>query len=260
MKIDGREIIVCCPSYLRSSHVETLDYLPSTRVYVAEKELTAYRSSNRGADIEAMPDETQGNIARVRNWVLDKHRKDVVCIIDDDLRNIGYFEKGQRVPLRSEKEVMAFLWKHTRLALDLGVTLWGINVNFDSQVYREYTPFSMVSYIGSPFMVHLSPSVRFDERLPLKEDYDFCLQTLNLHRKILRVNKFYYVVRQAEQAGGCSESRSIEFEKEQFRLLQKKWGSDIVRSDSLSNSRNHRTTKIRKVDINPVIQVPIAGI
>jgi hypothetical protein len=144
--------------------------------------------------------------------------------------------------------------------VDDGVKLWGINVNYDKQCYREYTPFSLTSYIGGPFMVHIDTDLRFDERLPLKEDYDYTLQHLNKYRKVLRVNKFFYVVKQMEQVGGCATYRNLEREIEQLNLLRKKWGSRIVQNDSLENSRSHKSDKKRTFDVNPIIRVPIGGI
>jgi hypothetical protein len=60
-----------------------------------------------------------------------------------------------------------------------------------------------------------------------------------------------YDVKQAEQAGGCSTYRTSEREKEQFELLQRKWGSKIVRYDSSSK---------KGFDFNPIIKVPIRGV
>jgi hypothetical protein len=69
---------------------------------------------------------------------------------------------------------------------------------------------------------------RFDERIPLKEDYDICVQLLNKHRIVLRVNSYYYNTKQSENKGGCAVMRNIDEEKRQFEILQKKWGSKII--------------------------------
>ena len=46
-------------------------------------------------------------------------------------------------------------------------------------------------------------------------------------------------------------------EKEQFELLQKKWGGGIVKID---RSNKGRTDKEKLFDYNPIIKVPIKGI
>jgi hypothetical protein len=40
--------------------------------------------------------------------------------------------------------------------------------------------------------------IRYDERIPLKEDYDLSLQHLNKFRKVLRFNKYFYKVKQSK--------------------------------------------------------------
>jgi hypothetical protein len=261
------DILVCCPSYKRP-FVETLAYLPHCRVYVAESEEAEYRRQNigKGLDLKTMPDKIQGNIARVRNWILDQNKGRIVCIIDDDLQWIGWHEGEALCRIETEHQLNRFLAKYSLMAMELGTPLWGINVNMDKQCYREYTPFSFTSVVLAPFMVHIDPVCRFDEAIPLKEDYDFCLQTLNRHRKILRVNKFHYLTKQggsksgAKQTGGCAAMRSLDEEKRQLLLLQKKWGNQIVQADALEHSRSHSSEKSKNFDVNPIIRVPIGGI
>lgn len=268
IKKNADDILICCPSYKRPRNVDTLKYLPKITVYVSESEALNYKKSNPGADIRTMPDKFQGNISRVRNWILDQNPDRVVCIVDDDLQSICYWEGQVKHTIADAQEFSRFVVKYTLVAMEMGTVLWGINVNNDPQCYREYTPFSTVSYVGAPFMVHIATDLRFDETLPLKEDYDFCLQVLSKYRKILRVNKFHYYTKQAGsssgdrkgQAGGCATYRTLAAEREQLKRLQDKWGTKIVGIDSLENSRNHKSDKVRTFDINPIIRVPIQGV
>jgi len=91
-------------------------------------------------------------------------------------------------------------------------------------------------------------SIRYDENLPLKEDYDISLEHIRTYGGCLRINYAHYEVKQAEQAGGCATYRNLKREKEQFFLLQKKWGKDIITRDKASK---------RSFDFNPIIKVPI---
>lgn len=256
------KLVICAPSYRRPTAVDTLRYLPSCRIYVSRNEEKAYRAANPGATIVGVDPKYQGNLCRIRNYILDQEMGTgrAVLIVDDDLQGLFRWEQLKRHRLDTESEVLAFLARYTALCVEWECPAWGININSDGQIYREQTPFSLRSYVGGPFMVHVNHSLRYDERLPLKEDYDFTLQLLNRYRRILRVNKYYYLTLQVAQVGGCAEYRNVEAETEQLKLLQRKWGKDIVRSDSLNASRNHLTTKRRRIDINPVIHPPIRGV
>lgn len=265
MSDKGLDIVIACPSYKRPK-VETLNYVPWCRVYVDEGEYEAYKKENPNADIVSCPKGIQGNLCRIRNYIIKKELEekgaDVLLIIDDDMKGVYYYE-DKKLNLVKTENLLAFIAKYSLLAKEFGAYFWGVNVNQDKQCYREYTPFSTVSYIGGPFQCFLKGNdCYYDENLPLKEDYDMTLQQLNKHRIVLRVNKACYKVKQAEQAGGCATYRNFEREKSQLNLLIKKWGSKIVKIDK--SDRNHRTKKVRgggaDIDFNPVIKVPIKGV
>lgn len=252
-------IPVCCPSYHRPV-VETLKYLPYCRVYVDPSEYDEYAKANPGADIVKCPPGVQGNLCRVRNHIIRSeltYGADAVLLIDDDLRRLMYWEGNKRHAVAAE-DLPVILEKYTRLAKELGVYFWGVNCNGDKISYREYTPFSTVSYIGGPFQVFLKGNdCWYDERMPLKEDYDMTLMQCYKHRRVLRINRLHYDCRQSEQAGGCAMYRNVEREQQQFLALQKKWGSKIVKRDCA-----YRFTKKKKAykDYNPVIHIPIKGV
>ena len=122
-----------------------------------------------------------------------------------------------------------------------------------------------MAYIGGPFQGFIHGcELRYDETVPLKEDYDMTLQQLNRYRVVFRWNKFHYQVKQAGkgmgQPGGCAVYRNLEREEEQFLLLQKKWGEKIVQRDTSTVSRSHQTKKRIRVDINPILKFPIKGL
>lgn len=265
------KISVNAPSYRRPDEVLTLDYLPFCRIWVDCKEYDEYVRNNPGADIVSCPEGVQGNLCRVRNYILDEEFKrgmDVVLIIDDDLKCIRRFEYDRETDFAYEvrvvkaDEFMLFLEKYSLIAQELGAKFWGLNCNSsgDPMYYRHNTPFSTRSYIGGPFQCFLKGNrCRYDESLPLKEDYDMTLQQLNLERVVLRVNAYHYICRQSENKGGCATYRNRQREKEQLEALQQKWGTKIVKIDSNNSNKGH-TEKEKRLDYNPIIKVPIKGV
>ena len=260
------KISVNCPSYKRPK-VETLDYLPFCKVWVDNKEYDGYIKANPKfkENIISCPDGVQGNLCRIRNYILDQEFEkgyDVVLIIDDDLKGIYYWDGNKKMPyikreVKSE-EFLDFIEKYSLICDELGFKFWGLNCNMDALSYRQYSPFSTVAYIGGPFQCFLKNDLRYDERLPLKEDYDMTLQQCNKYRGVLRCNKFFYDCKQSKQAGGCATYRNYEREKSQLELLQKKWGKKIVRIDNVKN--NNQKRKSKEFDYNPIIKIPIKGI
>lgn len=260
------KISVNCPSYKRPK-VETLDYLPFCKVWVDCKEYEDYKKANPGFEknIISCPEGVQGNLCRIRNYILDQefnNGNDVVLIIDDDLKGIYYWNGTKTMPyvkkIVEEQDFIAFIEKYSLVCDEFGFKFWGLNCNGDALSYRQYSPFSTVAYIGGPFQCFLKNDLRYDENLPLKEDYDMTLQQCKKYRGVLRLNKFFYDCKQSKQAGGCAAYRNYEREKSQLELLQKKWGKDIVRIDTTKNNNQKRQSK--KFDYNPIIKIPIKGI
>jgi len=259
------KISINAPSYKRANGVDVGKYIPNVNIWVCETEYDEYVEANPDLNIIPVPAGVQGNLCRIRNYILDTEFRlgfDAVCLVDDDLAYIGYFEKNARVRLEVQ-QVEDFIRRYAIMADEFGIKLVGVNVGNDKQFYREYTPFNFVAYIGGPFSIHIKNDLRYDERLPLKEDYDLSLQHLNKYRKVLRLNKFFYSVKQggsgSGQTGGCAVIRNLEKENQQFELLQKKWGSKIVKKHDSSNV-NHVTTKVKKFDLNPILNIPIKGV
>ena len=91
----------------------------------------------------------------------------------------------------------------------------------------------------------------------MKEDYDMTLQQLNKERVVLRVNSYHYCCKQSTNVGGCASYRNREHEHEQLMMLQKKWGSGIVKVDDTNKGRSE---KRKLADYNPIIHVPIGGV
>lgn len=256
------QIHIYSPSYKRAGDLKTHKLCP-VRYVVHEFEADAYKAA--GHDVVVCPDSERGNIARVRNWILD-YAEELgqrrVLIIDDDIEAITEWrydreeEKFYQHKL-SPDEVEEFIEYGFDLAEQWGVRLWGLNCTIDKGSYREYTPFSNKSYVSGSFSGFIEPELRYDESIPLKEDYDMLLQQCNEYRKILRFNAFVLVKQDHENLGGCADYRTIEKEKEQLLDFQRKWGRRIVQTD---NSTAVGSNKAKSYDINPIVKIPIKGV
>ena len=247
--------------------MKTLSYLPFCRVWVDCGEYDEYKRNYPEADIISCPEGVQGNLCRIRNYILDEEFKrgmDVVLIIDDDftcLRRFDYVASenwGYEPHIITADEFLTVIEKYSIIASDMGAKFWGVNCNCDPMAYRHNTPFSTRSVVLGPFGCFLKGNrCRYDENLPLKEDYDMTIQQLNMERVVLRVNAYHYLCKQSEQKGGCATYRNRQREEEQLEALRRKWGGQIVKIDT---SNKGQTTKEKRLDYNPIIRIPIKGV
>ena len=138
-------ISINCPSYKRPK-VETLDYLSTCKVWVAQREYQDYLDANPEFtdNIIPVPDNVQGNVCRIRNYILNNElmTNDVVLLIDDDLHKIERFEPngmfGYEKFILSEEELYDMLERYSTLCDEFGFKHWGIMCNQDALSYRQY--------------------------------------------------------------------------------------------------------------------------
>lgn len=238
------------PSYKRADGILTHRVFPDTVYCVHEFEVEEYEA--KGVNVAKLPDEIRGNIARVRNWIKAEAEKEsgAFVILDDDIKAFTYWQEQKKQLLTGER-ALDHVQRMVDLAETWGASLFGVNPAIDKGSYREHTPFSTVSYCSASFHGFNGCRYRYDERIPLKEDYDICLQVLNAERIVLRFNQYGLDKDDHQNEGGCADYRTIGIEREQFDIFQRKWGKKIVQEDTRSK---------QAFDINPIVKVPIKGV
>lgn len=119
------KIVVLINSYKRADMVETLGTFPDAKICVHEFEVEEYKKLNPKSDIVAIPDSMRGNLPKVKNFLLDSFlpKYDAVLILDDDIKDVGYFEEKKR-KIVGKEDAMAFIEKYTILCKDWGYKLW----------------------------------------------------------------------------------------------------------------------------------------
>ncbi len=223
------KIKVFIPSYKRAGKVESRKVIKGSIIACHNFEEKEYREKE-GGEILVIPDELRGNIAKVRNYILDNANCKRIVMMDDDISAIGYNEQLERHDF-NEDQVLSFLTNGFVMADDLGVSLWGINLQCDPKFYREYSPISLLGVILGTFSCHYKPVLRYDENLFLNEDYDFFLKTIKKYRKALRFNKYFYQADHITKKGGCAAYRMKDTEIQQALIMQRRWGKRVFKFD-----------------------------
>ena len=253
-----KKISFIAPSYKRATGVLTHGIVPSVVYAVHQFEADDYK--RQGFNVMVIPDDRRGNIAAVRNWIKDEMEgREPWVMIDDDVRHFLFREECRQVKLSGDR-LLRHVEEMVRVAKEWNVVMAGVNPATDKGSYQENTPFSTKSYVSGSFNLWIKKTdLRFDEKLPLKEDYDMTIQICRRHRQLLRFNQYFLLKDDHANVGGCAAYRTVSREVDQLRDLRNKWGGDIVRSDG-GEARAFRKKDKRAVDINPIIRVPISGV
>lgn len=240
-------------SYKRADSVKTLRIIPDAVVVVPNSQKKEYEECNKKATIIGIDDKLDGNSARKFNAILDMYKGEKLVILDDDLIGIKKFENSEQFDIIGEEVRDIFLMLFC-LMDGFNTILGGFNQQVDRKFYREYSPISLKSCVLGPVMAinNIDENIRFDENIFLKEDYDFNIQVLNKYRKVVRLNKYSYLTKFQKNKGGLMGIRNKSLELEHLKLLQRKWGSKIVKINRKTQNGNET--------INPIVKVPIKGI
>lgn len=245
-----KNIEICIPSKGRAE----IKGVPSAKlfddyvIYCPESEAEDYRVYHKR--VVGVPDEIKG-ITATRNFILNNCDKKYIVQCDDDV--LGFFrltvhDSNKYVELDKEllTEVIHNAFVMTE---DMGTKLFGFQLSRDKKFYREYSPFSLSSVLVANFfgIINDDSDLRFDERIKLKEDYDFSLMALMKYRKVLRLNMYAFYCKHQTNKGGCVDYRTYDLEKRSIEILKKKWGRSIIRDN-------------KKKDYEIVANVPIKGI
>lgn len=251
------------PSYRRANSITTMDYLSRTVCVVSEDEIDEYRKKNPHIDpnrfIEC-PREYQGHgKPKVLNWILDNlfDDCDVLIELDDDIHAYMFHVKNGKDEKIPEDDVYEIFENNSRLAIEWGCAIWGLNINSDPLSYDEFKPFRLHGYIDGGTVAHVrDDGLRYDETLSIKEDVDFFLQNLQKYHKALRIEKIYVNKESFTNEGGANAIRNEELEKEQFNRMQAKWGSNIIRPNRPIAVKN---SKIRGLGGAIRLNIPLEG-
>ena len=235
---------IVVPSYKRAGDVSTRKVFPESILAIHEFEKDKYKDKN-GGDLLVVPDALRGNIAKVRNYILDNVDDDKIIMADDDIRAMGYHENEKQHSM-AYKEIMQFIDNGYDMCIELGARLWGVNLQSDPMFYHEFQPITLLGVVLGTFSCHYKPVIRYDEGLYLNEDYDFFLKNILKYRKVLRFKKYYYMADHLDKKGGCASYRLKDTEIEQAKIMQKRWGSKVFRFD-INKSTNGR------------VNIPISG-
>ena len=127
------KISINIPSY-KKEKIKTLKFLPSAKVWIDESEFEKYQRNNKGANLISVKSGIQGNLCRIRNYIIDQEFKngaDVVLLLDDDINGLYQwrFKNGfayNRHKL-NEDEIYSLIEKYSILCDDFGFKFWGVN-------------------------------------------------------------------------------------------------------------------------------------
>jgi TET-associated glycosyltransferase-like protein len=106
----------------------------------------------------------------------------------------------------------------------------------DNQYWVPPRPISTACFLVGDCLYIRPNTCRFDEALPLKEDYDYTAQHLSTYGVIARCEWILMTFAHRSNKGGAVYSRNADTEAQAIAYLQAKWGDQVIKPHP---SRDH---------------------
>ncbi len=214
--------MIAIPSKGRPDAVKSQVLVTSARVFVPEHEVEDYERCGT-QHVVGVPAEVRG-ITATRNWILDNADDEWVVMVDDDIKLVGWTRLYRHTCKHSSFTEADFLRECVvafDLCEDIGFRIWGPStLNALCAIYPT-NPFLWKTYVtASCIGIRNDGTLRFDERFPVKEDYELCLRCIVEDGGVLGVRYWYWVNEHWGTNGGCGAYRTQEMERNAIALLQ----------------------------------------
>jgi hypothetical protein len=214
-------MIIAIPSKGRPTGVKSQTVLSCAQVFVPESEMVDYaRAGVR--NLIAVPDIVKG-ITATRNWILDHVKDPRVVMADDDVKFQGWTRMfayhAKRYKLR-EKDWLRECERLFDITEQLHYRIWGVATQSAPRAIYPFKPILFRSYVTASFMGILNDGrTRFDERFPVKEDYELALRCIKEDGGVLAARYLYWENSHWKDKGGCSAYRTQVMELQAIKLL-----------------------------------------
>lgn len=191
---------------------------------IPEEDDVAYAEAGVSAD-RMIYDQGRG-IAAARNLAISHAASftlDALCVqVSDDLTSISRLSTFGG-PRRSSKYNMRDALADLTGALSYhDAYLAGCSPTANA-FYASERVHRKAFIVGDLIAIRTDTPLRFDERLSLKEDYDYTLQHYTTHGRVARCDYLLPAFRHRTNPGGAVAYRTAELEQEAITLLKAKW-------------------------------------
>lgn len=216
-------MLIAIPSKGRAGKVKSLDILHGATLFVPDYEVQDYFNAGHEKVI-GVPAKVKG-ITCTRNWILRSTKDRYVVFVDDDHKRSGWiemFSHHTRHRKLTEEQWYGEFRKLFEVTEGYGFRLWGIATDGAPCSVYPFKPFLFHTYVTASCCGLVNDGLTyFDERFPVKEDYELCLRLIKEDGGIIGARHIFWTNFHWAEAGGCRDYRTQAMERDCIRRLRK---------------------------------------
>lgn len=224
-QIGNMKVFVGIISHLRSENVPKMHNIVGENVtwVVGDNEKEIYKHSGAKSIIEG------GGLCESRNVILDVAQAqgaDAAVELSDDLKviKLAVDKDNKNSKIISFDDAVSIM---IEACIGLGAKMAGAAPTNNAFFFNPNKPYHTRAFIVGDFITVLDTNLRFDEKLKLKEDYDYTLQHIYKYGSVARCNAILASFLHRTNAGGACAYRNEKREQKAIRYLKAKWPNHI---------------------------------
>ena len=250
MKLDYEVLI---PSRKRSARLEGWRNLfPFAKLFVHHSEHDDYAKVVGDANVRT---HNVKGLWSIHQEMVDTSDREIVVSIDDDVCRVRFIsgDGAANSAITDPAHVRIVIENTARVAKDLGLELFGWDVQGKPQYFRPTDPFKMMTPCDTAFGT-IGRKLRWDTRFVVAGQFDYNMQVLARSRILWLDSRYYFDNGMVGKGtGGLQGIRTMENENEATELLKLKWGRYIFRGSSkVKGKMGGRTYRILVERKNPL--------
>ena len=219
------------PSYGRYENILTEKHLEYCTYVVRKSEEEAYRNAGVSS-IWAVDDELINSVNKVSNFIIDNSPEDIICIIDDDVKQVCY-RLDALDKIFDTETITKELERLAQVIYDLSIGY--LACPSDSNVKFYDRPFKFVGVNGGMKMFNKKVlKSRLNLSLKFLSDVDMQLTELLKNRIILMPNYFCFQCEIDTNKGGSNDNKRLSDFDAENEYMSQKWGRYYEKADGKS--------------------------
>lgn len=217
-----KDVHIAVISHARPGNVEKMHKLFNREDlcwYVGYQEGGAYSDAGAGTIVES------GGLCESRNSAIELAKKAGrhYCVqLSDDLKKIRLATAPNQAHDITGIEAIKLM--KTRLEESF-YALAGVAPTANAYFYTGTPTHNAAFCVGDMVLIDVRSDIRWDEKLKLKEDYDFTAAHMTRWGGVVRCNDILAEFLHGSNPGGAVEARTAKLEQKSISYLRQKWGA-----------------------------------
>jgi hypothetical protein len=238
---------VVIPSHKRAERVKTTQAVDNAILCVAESQAENYKFHNPDVEIVVHPDSVVG-LAPKRDWILRYFKN--VMMLDDDISDLKrtYTGPGEKIKV-DPSTAFEIIQTTAQACSEAGFYLFGFSTSPSPITFNSLRPIELGGYFtGCAHGVLAGSKLWYNPQIVCNEDYWISLLNAHYHRGGYKDTRWYWAQEDTfVNRGGLAEFRNESVEEQDFHLLQRVFGKDVVQLRKSAKGGKHPFQKTIKL-------------